>query len=117
VIIRLLSGFLVIVAGYVAWWSVTSAAFLWLSVAAVALVAAVGLLMRKRWAQYLWYLIAGAASVLWLATVARVAISGWPYQDVTSSVISLIPGLLLLAVCVFGSIAVWRHFRKGANAL
>jgi len=115
--VRILAAFLVIVAGYVAWWSISSAEFLWLVAAGLALVAAVGLFMRKRWGQYLWYLIALTTAVLWVVTVVRVAISGWPYDDFASSVISLIPGLLLLTVCIFGSIAVTRQFRGGTNAL
>ncbi len=115
--IRLLALFLVIVAGYVGWWSITYGQSLWLVVVFVALIAAVGLALRRRWSQYLWYLIALGASVLWIVTLVRVVITGWPYHDVVSSVISLVPGLLLLTVCIFGSIAVRRHFREGANAL
>jgi hypothetical protein len=117
VTIRLLAVFLVIVAGYVGWWSITSGQLLWLVAASVALVGAVGLALRRRWSQYLWYLIALSASVLWVVTVVRIAMSGWPHNDVVSSVISLVPGLLLLTVCIFGSIAVRRHFRERANAL
>jgi hypothetical protein len=117
VTIRLLAVFLVIIAGYVGWWSITSGQLLWLVLASVALVAAVGLALSKRWSQYLWYAIALGASVLWVVTVVRIAIAGWPYPDVVSSLISLVPGLLLLTVCIFGSIAVRRHFRQRANAL
>ena len=107
---------LLIVAAYVGWWSIISGALVWLLGSAVALLGAIGLFLRKRWGQYLWYAIALAASVLWIASVIRVAVSGWPYDDLTDSVVSLIPGVLLVTVCVLGSIAVSRHFR-GTNAL
>ena len=115
--IRLLSALLVLVAGYLTWWSVTYAQFLWLAGAAVALVTAVGLLLHRRWAQYLWYAIALAVSTVWVIVTVHVSITGWPYDDIVSSFISLVPGMLLLALCVFGSIAVRRHFRRGTDAL
>jgi hypothetical protein len=52
----------------------------------------------------------------WLLVVAWVAISGWPYSDVTSSVISLIPGLLLVLLWVGASLYVARHFRQSPPA-
>ena len=115
--IQLLSIFLLIVAGYVGWWSITYAQLLWLPVAAVALIGSVGLFLHRRWAQYLWYVIALTASVLLLVTAVRIAISDWPYDDLVSFVISLAPGLLLLVVCISGSIAVTRHFRGPTDAL
>ena len=115
--IRLLAAFLIVVSGCVGWWSVVSAQWLWLVVAFAPLLVAIGVVLRRPWSEYLWYLIALSASVWWIVTVIRVAVSGWPYHDALSSVISLVPGVLLLMVCLFGSIAVRRHFRERENAL
>ena len=117
IIVRALAVLLLLAAAYLGWWSIVYGQYLWLVAAAVAVEAAVGLALRRRWGEYLWYLIALTASVLWLVVVIKVAMSGWPYPDVVSSVISLIPGFALLAVCVFGSIAVARHFKGARNAL
>ena len=116
-IITLLAAFLLIVAAYIAWWAVASAAFLWLLASFVAAVAAVGLFLRKRWGEFLWYVVAVAAIAAWALSVAQVALSEWPYHDVLSSLVSLIPGALLLIVFGGGSVAVAKHFRGGRNAL
>lgn len=116
-VITLLAGLLLAVAGYLAWWAVSFEQFFWLLPAAIALVAAVGLFLRKRWSQYLWFAIALSASGFWLVSVARsTARAGWLYSDWLSSLISLVPGLFLLALCIAGSIAVYKHFRSEVNA-
>jgi hypothetical protein len=115
--LRLLSGFLVLVAAYLVWWSVVHDHLPWLAGAALMVVAAVGLWMGKNWAEYLWHGIAAATVVLWVVMVVRVALSGWPYSDPLSSVISLIPGLLLVLICISGSIVVRRQYGRRSSAL
>lgn len=116
-VIRLLAAFLLIVSAYSGWWAVSSAAWLWLFPSVIALVGAIGLFLRKRWAQYFWYGIAFVACVWWVVSVLQVAISGWPQQTIASSIISLLPGLLLLTVCIGGSFAIAKHYRRESNAL
>ena|SRR5882672_3844965 len=116
-IIKTLAAFLVVVSAYLGWWAVSSAVLLWLLPSVVALVAAVGLLLHKSWAPYLWYAIALTASLLWLVSVVREAFSGWPHERLLDSAISLLPGLFLVTVCAFGSLAVFRSFRGGTSAL
>ena len=115
--IKLLASFLLVVSAYVGWWAVSSASFLWLLPAVVTLIAGVGLSLRKRWSQYLWHALALVASLSWVASVVRVALSGWPYESALATVISLIPGLLLVTVCAGGSLVVAQHFRGSKNAL
>ena len=116
-VIKLLAVFLLIVSAYLGWWAVSSAAWLWLFPSVVAFVGAIGLFLRKRWAQYFWYGIALVACVWWVVSVLQVAISGWPQQSIASSIISLLPGLLLLTVCIGGSFAIAKHYRREPNAL
>lgn len=109
-IVTLLAAFLLLVAGYFAWWAVSYVQLWCLLPAAVALVTGIGLFHRKRWSQYLWFAIALSASAFWLISIVRIALSGWPFSDILESIISLLPGLSLLALCAGGSIAVYKHF-------
>lgn len=109
-VIKLLATFLLIVSAYFGWWAVSSTAWLWLFPALVALVGAIGLYLRKRWAQYFWYGIALIACVWWVVSVLQVVISGWPQQTIVSSIISLLPGLLLLTVCIGGSFDIAKRY-------
>ena len=114
---KLLGSFLLIVSAYLGWWAVSSTAWLWLLPALVAFLCAIGLFMQKRWAQYLWHVIALVSCAWWLVSVVLVAVSGWPHATTLDSVISLLPGLMLLAVCIGGSVAIARHNRGASNAL
>jgi hypothetical protein len=51
-------------------------------------------------------LIAGWGYAVW-----QVAARGWPYPDIPSTVISLLPGILLVLLSAGSSIAVFRYFR------
>jgi hypothetical protein len=116
-IVKFLAAALLTVSACLGWWAVSSSAFLWLLPALIALVDAIGLLLRKRWGQILWYAVAATASLIWLIAVVRVAISGWPHESIADSLISLTPGLLLVFVCAVGSIAVTDYFRSKPGAL
>ena len=116
-IIKLLSVFLLIVSVYLGWWAVSAASFLWLIPSAILLVAAVGLFLSKRWAQYLWHVMAFVVTVSWVVSVVRIAMSGWHYVSALDSIISLVPGMFLVTVCAGGSVVVAKHFRGSRNAL
>ena len=116
-LIKLLASLLLLFAAYLGWWAVASGSFWWLAPCLFALVAASGLFLGKRWAQYLWHVIALVVSISWLSSVVRVALSGWPYDTAFTSFVSLLPGLLLLIVCAGGSAIVTKHFRGIRNAL
>jgi hypothetical protein len=113
-IVKILAAFLLSVSGYLAWWAVSYLELLWLLPAVVSFVAGIGLFLRKAWSQFLWYAIALAVSVFWIVSVVRIALSDWPDPDILGSIISLIPGALLLALCAGGSVAVYRYFRSGS---
>jgi len=107
-----LSGFAV----YLGWWAVAFAAPLWWLASAVTGIAAYGLFRRAGWAQFAWHTIALLVSLAWVASVVHTAMVGWPYASVASSVISLVPGLLLLVVCEAGSLVVARYYRGRGRA-
>lgn len=108
--IRFLAAVLVITSAYLGWWVVSTASFLWLIPALLSFVTAVGLLLKKRWSLYLWHSIALVVSLSWLVSVIRIALAGWPYVGALPSLISLLPGLLLLTLCAASSAAVAKYF-------
>ena len=75
------------------------------------LVGCVGLLLRKKWSQYVVYVFLLGVIVSWTIGVWKVAATGWPYSDFLSSVISLTPGILLVLFCAACGLVVFRHFR------
>ena len=76
-----------------------------------ALVGCVGLLLRKKWSQYVMYAFLLGIIVSWAIGVWQVAATGWPYSDPLSSIISLAPGILLVLFCAGCGLVVFRYFR------
>ena len=114
-IVRVLGIFLLLYAAYLANSFAQLPAFatgLW---ALWALTCGVGLLVHRRWAAYLWYALALFASLSWIWAVFGVIRSGWPYADAFSSVISMLPGACILAICGLGSVAVAKQFSRSAS--
>ena len=77
--------------------------------------AAAGLLRLQGWARPLAYLFAAALALGWIYAVWQVARRGWPYPDVLGTVLSLIPGVLLLSLCAGGAWIVHRQYRRRGN--
>ncbi len=98
--------------GYLVYWAVSYSAWIWILPAIVTAACAVCLFMGKRWAAYLWHAIALTVAVIWLVMIGKLAFTGWPYHSLPETVISLVPGMLLLIVCVIGSIVVAKRFRS-----
>lgn len=74
-------------------------------VVALCIAIALGLVFGEVWAKYLWYAIAASISVVWLGANAGLIWSLFLslLTDIRMyRVVSLIPGLLLLAVCGCG---------------
>ena len=74
--------------------------------------AAVGLIFSKSWSQYLVYLISLSTAGGWAFVVIHMAINDWHYSGVQQTILSLIPGLLLVSVCVLFSVFVYKYFNK-----
>lgn len=80
--------------------------------AAVAFIAAAGLFLNKSWSKYLVYLFAVTMSSQWIYVVWAINRSGWRYDDNKSNIISLLPGILLLTVCICSSAYVYKYFKN-----
>jgi hypothetical protein len=77
-----------------------------------ALLTAGGLLLLKPWARPLAYFFAAGLALGWLYAVGQVIQRGWPYRDWLPSVLSLVPGVLVLIVCAGGSWLVHTEYRQ-----
>ena len=80
--------------------------------ALLSMFAAISLFLRKSWSKYLIYLVALLTSGTWLLAILVIFKDGWPYSTVKESVTSLIPGFLLLTVCICGPIVVYKYFKR-----
>jgi hypothetical protein len=109
--IKLISFFLLAIASYLGWWAVTYSAVEWWCGTFLLATCAVGLLLRWNAAKYLWNTIALSASFGWLISIGRLVLKGWPTGGYLDTVISLIPGALLLIVCLACSQVVAAHYR------
>ncbi|MES2932976.1 MAG: hypothetical protein V4805_05755 [Pseudomonadota bacterium] len=115
-IIKILAVLLLFVSGYLGWWAVSNASFLWLLLPFILLVVAGGLFLNWHWVKFLWNVLALSISLWWLISTIRITISGWPYEDVLSSVISLVPGVLLILILAGSSLVIANHFRSKKDA-
>jgi hypothetical protein len=70
--------------------------------------------LRRAIARYPFFLVAALITIWWVRTTLAIINEGWPYMDPVSSVISLIPGALLISFCVFGSLYVYRISKRPA---
>ncbi len=69
----------------------------------------------RQWSQYLIYIVAGGTILTLLDNFWRVASEKWPYDTIQESILSLIPGFLLILLCVFIALLVFLHFRPEKN--
>lgn len=109
---RTIAMLLLATAGYTGWWAMSNDALFWLVPAGILLLASFGLALKRVWAMYLWYVIATTTVVWWVGMILRLLLTGWPFASAQQSIISLIPGLLLLGICIGGSIALHRQFKQ-----
>jgi len=77
-----------------------------------ALLTAAGLLRLQGWAKLLACLFAAALALGWIYAVWQVVQRGWPYPDGLGTVLSLIPGVLLLGLCAGGAWIVHQQYRR-----
>ena len=110
-IVKLLAFLLILGAVHFSRWAAEHSAPVWIAVAVTMAACGIGLLFRHAWARYLWYVLAAGVSGWWMLMTALTVLKGWPVNGIASSLVSLIPGVLLLAVCIGGSLAVRKDYR------
>ena len=76
----------------------------------LSLVAGCALYFRKKWSQYLIYVLSFSLISFWLYIIFTVVEDGWPYSSILKSFISLMPGSLFCAMWLGSSIVVYRYF-------
>jgi len=107
--IRILAVLLAAIASVSALWALVVGAPAQATLATVGLIGAIALWSANPASRYVVYSAAAVIVGSWLYTVIHTAISGWPYQDTVSTVVSLVPGTLLLLLC-FGCCAYVSHY-------
>lgn len=83
---------------------------------ALALTGSFGLVLRRRWSRYVVYSLAFLLISYWSYELWHVVLRGWPYPDLLSSLISLIPGAALILVCLGCCLVTFRYFRALRSA-
>jgi hypothetical protein len=73
---------------------------------------AASLLVDRKWSQYVVYGILTFIVLSWGYTVWAVASAGWPYSDVTNTILSLVPGSVLVLACAGSALIVFRRFHR-----
>src|SRR5206468_3820148 len=69
-------------------------------IGSLSLASALLLGLRRSAARYPFFVVAGLLAAWWIKTTIDIIKEGWPYMDPISSVISLIPGALLISFCL-----------------
>ena len=82
------------------------------ALAAILIVAVVGLVFEKQWSQYLVYATLSLLILWWCYVVGSMSGPDWPFTDTLSTVISLLPGVALITVFLAIMFAVRQHFRS-----
>lgn len=97
------------------WVSLPGAHWITATLGGIALLAAAGLLRLQDWAKFFAYLFAAAVILGWIYAVWRVAQRGWPYSDWLTTILSLVPGVLLITLCAGGAWIVHRQYVRRGN--
>jgi len=108
----LLIGFLMVISAATAIYAVKLHSVFFGLICLIAGSGAILLCLRKPIGRYPFFVVAGLIVLWWSRTTLEIVSEGWPYMDTVSSVISVIPGFLLMSVCIFGSVYIHRITRK-----
>ena len=81
----------------------------------VAFVGGIGIAFDHKWASYCIYVTTFIAASTWLYFTVAAAIASWPYDRVLFSIVSLIPGMLLIALVATSSLYVYKYFNARSD--
>ena len=89
---------------------------LFLSWSAACFIAAVGLWLKKPWSRFVVYAVCLLTIIGWLFFVGVMVWNGWPYAGLAQTIVALLPGVLLIALCIWFMLITFRFFRAAINA-
>jgi len=108
---------LVCFGGYWIWAGIARPSWLIIAAGVVVVVAALGVIARWSWSPWAIYAFVLFEVVGWLYLVWGSVRSGqFPLKTLLASVLSVVPGLLILLVSVWAADTVRRRFRKQTDA-
>jgi hypothetical protein len=110
----IISLFLFVISAYFIWWAVFYDIWVWIAPAGAYLITGIGLILRCKWAAYLWILLAATILIWWIYLTTNAIIFDWPNATLIEIVISLIPGGLLVFVCITGSVGIYKKLKNGS---
>lgn len=96
---------------YCLWASVEYGYWLYAITGGVAALGCAGLLLHRRWSEYVVYVVSFAIVFRWGYTIWHAVMEGWPYPNIEASMLSLLPGVGLVFACIAASFAAFRSLR------
>jgi hypothetical protein len=78
----------------------------------LSLVSIIGLVLNKKWSKYSILCLSLLISLSWIYIVIAVSSKVFVSESMGEIIISLIPGVLLLALCFSCTVIVFRYFKK-----
>ena len=77
---------------------------------AACFLASAGLWLRKPWSRFAVYTVCSLTIFGLLSYIGIMTLNGWPYPSLAKTIAALIPGALLIAVCVWFMAVTFRFF-------
>jgi hypothetical protein len=108
----LIVAFLIAISATTAIFAIRQPSAFFAAVAVLSVASAVLLSLKKNLGRHVLLLTSSLIACWWLYTIAAIIRDAWPHMDPLSAAISLVPGLLLIAFCVFAPLYVYRLSKK-----
>jgi hypothetical protein len=105
---------LFLVSLYAACVAITDGPLGWMIWAVLFCVAAPGLMLRRRWGQYLVLGLGGLNVVAWIGLSLDRSGANWPYADLPSTVMAILPGLLWISVWAIIGVNLYRQLQRSS---
>ena len=72
--------------------------------------ASAGLCLRKPWSRFAVYTVCSLTIFGLLSYIVAMSLNQWPYPSLAKTIVALIPGALLIAVCIWFMAVTFRFF-------